>query len=270
MNQEEETKKDSTRTSASVSQLQELLKALRVFTKGLIEVPKLLVTPDASVEAISKKLAYMLATTDRFPISTLVPIAYEELVEFQGRLDELKKERSDIRKRREEFVSLAKENGWSVISTGTRDHIGPYVVAHTDSGSTVFFGKMRILKVGYPSGVLLLNALQKRNHLLSAGALKDWDFFMEAVVKAQERISSSEPVPIEDIYSSIEPNEKKRRRLQLIFCYRIALLISGKAPGGWRLMSAPPALSEQAHAWTIPRLDRTNDIVRLRRFRVSR
>ena len=264
---------DSPKTSfqsQAISQLDEVIKTLRGFRKCLVEFGKLLAAYDPLVVEMAKRMKTLDRFSDTDPIAELVPFAIKEKESYRAQLEEIKKHRSDVHRRREDFVRLARDGGWDVVSTGTADLVGGYKVVHNERQSSIVFGKYNLRKISYPSGRNIFDALKNISKKLEADALKGWNEFIQQIVTTQEQLSVSEPVPWRKLLNSVIPNEAQQRRLGRILCYRLALLVSGKAPDGWRAVIVPPALSEQRTAWAVPRLDKPNDVVRVNRLRLKK
>jgi len=255
---------------SAIAQIDNAVKSLKSLRKALFGMKDLLSSSDTYFDEIAKKVKPLDAFSNPGPLASLVPLAIQEIDDYRARLEEIKSQRSDVRKRREEFVRMARDSGLLVQCMGTTDFTGPYKVEHVEQNSSIWFGKYRLQKIAYPSGGNILNTLRKVSRKLEEDALHGWNEFIDQIIAAQESISHTEFVPWKNLFNAVLPNIAQQRKLASLFCYRLSILISGKAPGGWKAITAPPALSEQRSAWGVPRLDKTNDIVRVYRLRLRK
>jgi hypothetical protein len=262
--------KDPEFQNSAIAQIDSAVKSLKSLRKALLWTKDLLSSSDPYFEEIAKKMKPLDVFPDTGPLALLVPLAIQEIEGYRARLEEIKKQRSDVRNRREEFVRMAGDSGFVIQCMGTTDFSGPYKVEHVEQYSSIWFGKYRLQKIAYPSGGNIFNTLREVSGKLEEEALHGWAEFMDQIVAAQERISHTEFVPWKNLFNAVLPNIAQQRRLGSLFCYRLSILISGKAPGGWKAITAPPALSEQRSAWGVPRLDKTNEIVRVYRLRLRK
>jgi len=262
--------KDPELENSAIAQINSAVKSLKTLRKALLETKDLLSSSDPCFDEISKTGNPLDAFPDTGPLALLIPLAIQEREGYRARIEEIKRQRSDIRNRREDFVRMARDSGLVVQCMGTTDFTGPYKVEHLEQYSSIWFGKYRLQKIAYPSGGNILNALREVSSKLEEEALHGWAEFMDQIVAAQERVSHTEFVPWKNLFNAVLPNIAQQRRLGSLFCYRLSILISGKAPGGWKAITAPPALSEQRSAWGVPRLDKTNEIVRVYRLRLRK
>ena len=256
--------------SEGVRQVDAVLRSLKLLRKGLVQVRDLYAAQEPIVAATENALNKMNAMENKEALASVVPMAYREEAEYRERLEHLKRQRSDVTKRREEMVRLARQNGMEVLCTGTADFTGPFKIEHQEDQSTVFFGKSRLERIPYPAAIHLVKALEKWRKSLEEKARKGWEEFIVKAVNAQEEISSSEAVPWRRVLNSVIPNEKSQKRLGVVLRYRLSMLISGRGPGGWRVVIVPPPLAEQRQAWSVPRMDRPNELVRVARLRLVR
>lgn len=254
----------------AIDQISGVVRRLQTVRKVFWELERLLSASDPLVDDLRKKLEKLADVSNSDSLGALIPLAVKELDRYRSRIEEIKRKRSDVRARREEFVRIARDAGWVVQSTGTADFVGPFKIQHDERTTIVFFAKFRVKRISYPSGATVLDTLKKVSEKMEDDALKGWGEFVDSVVATQERISATEPVPWGELFASIVPDKAQQKRLGRLFCYRLSLLISGKAPGGWKAVTVPPALAEQRFAWRVPRLDRPNDVVRVHRLRLKR
>lgn len=262
--------KDPELQNSAIAQIDSAVKSLKSLRKALLGTKDLLSSSDPYFDQIAKKVKPLDAFPDTGPVALLVPLATQEIEDYRAKLEEIKRQRSDVRNRREDFVRMARDSGLVVECMGTADFTGPYKVEHAEQYSSIWFGKYRLRKIAYPSGGNILNALREVSGKLEEDALHGWDEFMGQIVAAQERISPTEFVAWKNLFNAVLPNIAQQKKLGSLFCYRLSILISGKAPGGWKAITAPPALSEQRSAWGVPRLDKTNEIVRVNRMRLRK
>jgi hypothetical protein len=253
-----------------ITKINESIRLLRSLQKILRELGKLLSVPDPSIEEIEKKQAKLEAFPRLESLAGLGPLVLNEREGYRTRIDEIKTQRSNVRARREDFVRLARDAGWDVQSTGTADFVGPFKIHHDERTSNVYFAKYRVKRISHPSGGNVFDALTKMSKKMEVDALKGWNEFMDRAIAMQDRISATEPVPWGELLTAIACDKAQQKRLGRIFNYRLALLVSGRAPGGWKAVVVPPALAEQRFAWKVPRLDRPNDVIRVHRVRLKK
>lgn len=178
--------------------------------------------------------------------------------------------RANVPRRREALANLAGHDGWLIDQTGTTDYVGPFELRHTPDSTTVRFGSFLLRTVKHPAPAELLATIRAAQATLKGDAERGLMEFLEAIEEAQRQRSSTDLVPWPQLLEAAVPDAKQRKRLAKVMVFRLALLLSGRGPSGWRLTVIPPTLSEQRRAIVVPRLDQPNAPVRVFRVRLSR
>lgn len=178
--------------------------------------------------------------------------------------------RANVPRRREALANLANHDGWPIDQTGTTDYVGPFELRHTPDSTKVRFGSFLLKTVRHPAPAELLTTMKAAQATLKAEAERSLSEFLEAIEEAQRRMSSADAAPWPQLLEAAIPDAKQRKRLAKVMVFRLALLLSGRGPSGWRLTIVPPTLSEQRRAIVVPRLDQPNAPVRVFRVRLSR
>ncbi len=255
--------------TAALAELRGLQLSLRKVEKACAAAAKAFGSverrPVEELEKVTKALdAALTAVGDRVRVEDARAYA-STLAE---RTKTIRDERSDVDRRRRQLAAAAQVAGWAIEHTGAKDFVGPFSVQHRPSDSTIGFGSFRLQKLKVPSGEEVMAALEAHKSRLEAEAKKGWEEFVGAALAAQARISASEPVPWPTVVAEVLPDPKVRRRAGKTLLYRLAMLVSGLAPGNRRVQSVPPTLAEQRAAVTVPKLNRANDDVRIYRVRL--
>lgn len=247
------------------------IEALRNVKRALDRVQKILsAAVDPDFESLEQaEAALSLALTDK-ALAAVVPLAAKLAADAMARLASLKSERIDVRRRREDFARLAQLRGWPTAHTGDADHVGPFTLHHAQEATTISYASLRIARLKYPSPVLVAEAIAAHERKLDGDARRHFEEFLVAAAREQERLSKTEAVPWPAIIEVLIPNAAERKRMKRLLLWRLGLLLSGRAPGGWRIETVPPNLQEMPRAWSVPRLDRPNDALRLFRIRLIR
>ncbi len=253
----------------AIRQANHAMKTLAAIRKALGDLRKLPCgDADASIDILERKVGALEKALRQGSLETTIPQAGGALEQIRSRLDELKKQRSDARRRREEFARLARERGWSLVQTASGDYTGPFKLEHTEKACTLRFGRFLLKRLSYPSPIHLADAIVESTQQLEAEARRGWSEFIARAAEAQEKLSPVEPVPWKELVQAAIPDAKQSSRLKRSLCYRLAMLMSSRGLEGWGIAIAPPNLAEQREAWTVPRLDRPNESVRVFRVRL--
>lgn len=246
------------------------IKNIQNYKRTLMELKKVWETPAPNAPFIERSIAKLIQLRADSKLCLLHKTLLQEIKQQEDRWEELKKARSDIRARRESLMKIARKNKLICESTGTTDYIAPFRVEHQPNQSQIFFGRIRLEKLSYPTANEIFEVIQKSHQSLQSESRKDWDSFLQGMIQAQSRISSIGPVPWKALLDMVIPDAKIQRRMELVLCYRLALLIEGQDTNGWKAVVTPPTLTEQTNAWSIPRLHRAHEIVRVWRVRLVR
>lgn len=258
-----------TRTDDTLAEIDARIEALRNVKRAADRVQKVLfAAADSDLESAEQAEAELsLALTDK-TFAALVPLAAKLAADAKERLASVKSERVDVRRRRENFARLARTRGWATAHTGEVDHVGPFVLHHAPDATTISYGSLRAARLKYPSPTLIANAIEAHERKLNTDAHHHFEEFLGAAAGEQEKLSKTEAVPWPAIIEALIPNTAERKRMKRVLLWRLGLLLSGRAPGGWRIETVPPNLQEMPRAWSVPRLDRPNDALRLFRVRL--
>ncbi len=225
---------------------------------------------DPEIESLEQaEAALSLALTDK-ALAAVVPRVAKFAADAKAQLASLKSERIDIRRRREGLARLAQLRGWPTAHTGEADHVGPFTLHHAQDATTITYASLRIARLKYPSPALIANAIATHERKLDMDARHHFEQFLDAAAREQETSSKTEAVPWPAIIEALIPRPAERKRIKRVLLWRLGLLLSGRAPGGWRIESVPPNLQEMPRAWSVPRLDRPNDALRMFRVRLIR
>lgn len=256
----------------ALAEVDAAIEALRNVRRALDRMLKILSDAEdpefVSLEQAEGALSVALEEAKR--LATAIPLAAKRAPDAKAQLATLKSERADVRRRREEFARLAKFRGWPTAHTGDVDHVGPFTLHHAQEATTVLYASLRIARLKYPSPALVADAIAAHERKFDADARRNFEEFLVAAAREQERLSTTEAVPWPAIIEVLIPNAAERKRMKRLLLWRLGLLLSGRAPGGWRIETVPPNLQEMPHAWSVPRLDRPNDALRLFRIRLIR
>jgi hypothetical protein len=255
----------------TLAEIDAQIEALRSVKRAADRVQKVLAAAaDSDLESLEQAQAALSLALKDNTLSALVPVAAKLAIDAKARLASLKSERADVRRRREDFARLAHLRGWPTAHTGEVDHVGPFILHHAQDATTISYGSLRIAKLKYPSPTLIANAIEAHERKLNADAHDRFEEFLGAAAREQENLSKSEAVPWPAVIEALIPNVAERKRMKRVLLWRLGLLLSGRAPGGWRIETVPPNLQEMPRAWSVPRLDRPNDALRLFRIRLIR
>lgn len=168
----------------------------------------------------------------------------------------------DVNVRREDLHRLAQARGKNTTHTQSRDHIGPFTVEHSDSGSTVRLGELKPRHLPHPSAELLLETMEQEQVRLRRAAEAA---FSEEALARMEQHQAHEPdraIPLPELLKAAgRPIPKET------VVYGVALLRS-QGLRGRQAQISPPTLAEQGSAITVPSLDRANDPERIFRLRL--
>lgn len=198
-----------------------------------------------------------------------IPELNQAVDSARERLVRLQADRRDVLKRRDQLASAARDKGIPHRFTDAADYIGPFRLEHSDAVMVLRLGKVAIARVKTPSGRESLASVLQSEARLRHAALDGWDPFMTALQRKQNELSGSEPVQWRLLVEAAVPEPKARRRLAPVLLYRLALLVSSDAPGGWRFSLTPPTLSEQRTAIEVPDLRHPGEPIRVSRGRLS-
>lgn len=250
------------------TEIQSLKTAARKVETALAQADKAFAEAERAPVALLQKVVRGLGEAlDSLPPSCL-PLTRSRFNELEARVAEILSARSEVAPRRQALVELARAAGWDVVSTSVKDFVGPFTVEHAPSASTVKFGPYRLAKLELPAGAELMNTLKAQKQKLHDEALKGWDDFIRRALEAQGSVGFAETVPWPTLVAHAIPDPVARKRAAKALHYRVAMLISGQAPGGHRIQCVPPTLAEQRLALSVPRLDRANDETRIYRVRL--
>jgi hypothetical protein len=253
------------------AQIDARIDALRSLRRAADRTQKALsAAADSDLESLEQAEAALSLTLADHSLAALVPLATQLAGDAKARLVSLKSERSDVRRRREDFARLAHARRWRIAHTGEMDHVGPFTLHHSPDATTISYGSLRLARLKYPSPTVIGKTVEAHEQKLNADAHHDFSEFLGAAAREQEKVSQTEAVPWPAIVEALISNPVERKRMRRVLLWRLGLLLSGGAPGGWRIETTPPNLQEMPRAWSVPRLDRPNDALRLFRIRLIR
>ena len=223
---------------------------------------------DVPLSKVTKAVGALEKAPDS--VRRAVPELNDAIQAARARLAQLQADTRDVVKRRDQLARAATAKNIGHRFTDAADFIGPFRIEHSEAGVIVRFGKAPVARLKSPTGSGVVTFAIQLEEKLRRAALEGWDNFVLAAEQRQRELSSSEPVPWSLLVESAIPDAKARRRLAVILSYRLALLVSSAAPGGWRFTISYPTLSEQRRAIEVPDLRHPGEPIRVARGRLSR
>lgn len=189
--------------------------------------------------------------------------------ETARRLLDLKNERADVDRRRDQLAKAAIGYDWGMQHTGKRDFIGPLTIEHFPEASVILVGKVRRGKLVYPSGQELFDAVKVQRADLEKQAKEIWEEMKRRIVPLQRTPEST--IPWSEVVGALSTPELPFKKREASVLYALSLLRAGRMEGGWSASFRQPTLAQQNEkdAITLPRIDRPGSPDRIAALRLN-
>jgi hypothetical protein len=251
-------------------QTTELTKALRTTASAIrAAVTSLSEAETAPLAEIQKRVTALERAATPAPVRTALPSLESAVSNARSRVNEIEARRRDVIARREAVAKAASEQQRPFRHSDRWDWLGPFRLDHTETETTVRLGKTAVARLKTPTALEVLDGVHKAETQIKAEALKGFADFASALYQEQQRETAAEPVLIRELFARVVSDAKARAKQEPVFVYRLSLLLSGAAPGGWLLRCLPPTLAEQRQAIEVPDVLRPGESTRVSRGRLE-
>lgn len=221
------------------------------------EVGRLLVELDSAEQALKEPLVEVA--------TRVVAEGAKIRDELANKLHALKKERTDVEKRRQDLARFAQDWDWKLAHRERRDHVGPFTLEHDPEMTQIKLGDCKLVVLRYPSGEELFAAVKFERTRLDRESRPAWERVKTAALAEQ----GDGAMPWASLRTALDTKETPFKKHEAAVLFALVLAREGLMEPGATLQTKPPALSQQKGAISLPRITQPGNADRVHALRID-